>query len=160
MMALENINVSTIKIPIDYCKWESGCDSYIARLYFKNLPISYEKLMVDILYFHRRMLPIFKEVVLELREIINYTEKMFRRIKNPMGNYEFNANCIDLTLFKAKTRYHLRVDLGSNKNPWKPNPIKCLTSKIEFSPLLDNGESFFREICNTLKELNSLNQLK
>lgn len=77
-----------------------------------------------------------------------------------MENYEFNANCIDLTLFKAKTRYHLRVDLGSDKNPWKPNPTKCLTSKIEFSPLLDNGESFFREICNTLKELNSLNQLK
>ena len=160
MMALENINVPAIKIPVDYCKWKSSCDGYIARLYFKNLPIGYEKLMVDGLYFHRRMLPIFKEVILELREIINYTEKMFKRIKNPMGNYEFNANCIDLTLFKAKTRYHLRVDLGSNKNPWKPNPIKCQTSKIEFSPLSDNGESFFREICNTLKELNSLNQLK
>lgn len=160
MMSLENINVPATKIPVDYCKWKSGCDSYIARLYFKNLPIGYEKLMVDGLYFHRRMLPIFKEVILELREIINYTEKMFKRIKNPMGNYEFNANCIDLTLFKAKTRYHLRVDLGSNKNPWKPNPIKCQTSKIEFSPLSDNGESFFREICNTLKELNSLNQLK
>ena len=160
MMALENINVPTTKIPVDYCKWESGCDGYIARLYFKNLPIGYEKLMVDGLYFHRRMLPIFKEVILELRNVVDYSEKMFRRIKNPMGNYEFNANCIDLTLFKAKTRYHLRVDLGSNKNPWKPNLIKCLTSKIEFSPLSDNGESFFREICNTLKELNSLNQLK
>lgn len=160
MIPLENINVPTTKIPVDYCKWESDCDGYVARLYFKNLPIGYEKLMVDRLYFHRRILPIFKEVILELYADVDYTEKMFRRIKNPMGNYEFNANCIDLTLFKAKTRYHLQVDLGSNKNPWKPNPIKCLTSKIEFSPLSDNGESFFREICNTLKELNSLNQLK